>query len=289
MKLWSMWYQGRNEAPELCQRVFKLWERFNPDLELHVAERKEVLDRLAGTGVALDDLGLTKVANLFRLHVLATEGGIWVDATAMPTRPLSEWFFGKCDTTGFFARRDPQPDCIVSNWMIYSEAGHPLCMAWRDWMFEHYQIPRKHMKRLRHRNCRSIAELLELRAAQRAPDKLWFVDRERGFANRFSPYFTMHYTFEEMIRTDPALAEEWSRVPALPAGHTTLIGGARGAIKNLGWKRVAPWIDHYLDLSPVHKLSYKHSDFGPLLDIVERRLIAFENDRRGQTLVCDRP
>lgn len=276
MKMWSMWYQGRDSAPELCKRIFTLWERLNPEFELHVAEKDEVVERLKGTGVKIEGIGLEKVADLYRLDVLSKEGGLWIDATVLPTEPLNKWFVGRYDGAGFFARRDPIHKCIISSWMIYSEANHPLSVAWRNFFFEYYSTPRKPFKRtMRLRHCRSFSELLELRAAKNAPDNLWFVDPNRGFRNSFSPYFAMHYAFEYLVRTNFELEKEWLKVPIVPAGHTTLLSHA---VQKMGWKAVAPWAAEYLNLSPVHKLAYKHSDFLPLLEVIEHQVAALEAD-----------
>jgi hypothetical protein len=264
MNIWAMWYQGRGTAPPLCRGILELWEELHPGYRFRVIERDEAMAMLDGRGLRLDGLGLEKIANLVRIDVLAREGGVWVDATLLPVRPLGTWFHGVLDSAGFFAFRDPGKDRIVCNWFLFSEAGHPLATNWRDWMFDFYKTPRKRLGAVGYRSCRSLRDVLVMREARRPHDPLWYVDPDRGRSNPISPYFAMHYNFAEMLRRNPDLQALWDAVPYRSGLPPFFV---KRAVERLGEAQAGPAVAEMLTLAPIHKVTHKDRRFAGVLPI----------------------
>lgn len=246
-----------------------MWERLNPEHELHVVEGEEARAILEAAGVKPEGLPFATRADLVRTDLLARKGGMWVDATVVPFRPLDDWLSGKLDRAGFFAFRDPGTDRLLSSWLLWSEPGNPLTVAWRDALFAYSRERRFVLRRgwRTYKVCKKPGDFLAWWAALRAPDPLWHVDRDRGWANPAAPYYAVHYLFAETIRRDRELARIWETVPARAAflpnllyfHHKMLGDGPR-------WKAL---IDDLIDHAPVQKLSYKRGDFRPVLDKAE--------------------
>lgn len=267
MKIWAMWLQGRDKAPALCRQVLDLWEEMHPNHRFHVVERDEAFAMLDGCGLQLEELGYEKIANLVRIEALVREGGVWVDATLLPVRTLDKWLHGVLDTEGFFAFRDPGADRIVSNWFLCARAGHPLAVGWRDWMFDFYRSPRKRLGAVGYRSCRSLTDVLAMREARRPHDVLWYVDPDRGRKNPFTPYFAMHYNFNEMLRRDAKLDALWSAVPYRSALPPFFV---KRAVERLSGAQIGSALAELLPLSPVHKLTYKDRRFDSIVPMALR-------------------
>ena len=143
MRIWSAWIQGRSMAPPSVQLIFKLWEELNPNASFTVLERKEVEDIISRMGV--DPVFLTPQvkANIVRTYLLAEYGGVWADATLLPTKPLSSWLRPDMLDAGFFAFRSTgNPFLILQNWFLYSEPGNQLTKRWLEFYCEYFSVRR---------------------------------------------------------------------------------------------------------------------------------------------------
>lgn len=128
--IWMYWKQGEAEAPFVVQRCIASWRRHNPEWELRVLDEKTVSNY-----VDMDDfpfhLGLAARfdANLLRLRLMKTYGGVWADATVYCHRPLAHWAT-LMTMTGFFAFRHPSPGLHIESWLIIAEKGHEIAVKW---------------------------------------------------------------------------------------------------------------------------------------------------------------
>ncbi len=108
-KIWFCWFQGLEHAPELVRECHASWVRHNPGWEIHVLDEQNTDDFVdESCGWKWEHLPLEKRADLLRLALLETHGGVWADATCYCTRPLDDWIFD-CMDTGFFCFQNDGP------------------------------------------------------------------------------------------------------------------------------------------------------------------------------------
>lgn len=88
--------------------------------------------------------------------------------------------------TGFFVFSDPGPDRWLTSWFIAATPGHSLTIAWEE------------------------AYTALVTALRRKP----------------VPYFVLHYSFQNRVRSDPDLLAAWQRCACLPATPTLLLMAA---------------------------------------------------------------
>ncbi len=69
---------------------------------------------LSGQGLEIGRDLPQVLSNFARLELLSTIGGVWVDATVYPERPLSQWVENEVGEDGFFAFRSPGDDRVLS-------------------------------------------------------------------------------------------------------------------------------------------------------------------------------
>lgn len=129
-RIWIHWYQGWREAPPLVRACQESWIKNNPDWEMisldaqtegHYADIANLL-----TGKKISSAGRS---DLIRLSVLASYGGVWVDATTFCSVPLSYWLPHLLQS-GFFAFSRPGIDRLLGTWFIASEPGGYLVERW---------------------------------------------------------------------------------------------------------------------------------------------------------------
>ena len=58
------------------------------------------------------------------------DGGVWVDASVVPVKPLSQWLGDALTEAGFFAFERPGPDRPISSWFL---AATPRNLIFREW------------------------------------------------------------------------------------------------------------------------------------------------------------
>ncbi len=128
--VWMYWHQGAAEAPFVVRRCIESWQRRNPGWEIRVLDA-ETVAQYADISDIPAHLPFRFKANLLRLRLIRTHGGVWADATVWCHRPLDEWVWLHV-TTGFFLLRNPGPGRWMSSWFMAGEAGHSLPVLWEE-------------------------------------------------------------------------------------------------------------------------------------------------------------
>jgi len=211
--VWSVWFQGLQNAPYVVRKCHESWLARNPGW------RVVCLDETSLPEFASVDYGVGNIArlsaqqrsDLLRLDLLARHGGVWADSTCFCTRPLDEWLPASTGS-GFFAFSRPGPDRAISSWFLAADPGNVLAHRlfeqmlgyWRDTAFhqDQRQATRKALTRL-------------LRHSPRTRE-WWFSSPIRDLL-AISPYYALHYGFEKLVRNDPQCAEIWRRTPKISA------------------------------------------------------------------------
>lgn len=275
MMIYTAWFQGRDKAPDFVRRVFDLWEAFNPECRLHVVEQAEADAILAEHGISQPRITAQITSDLVRKVLLARTGGVWVDATLLPTRPLAEWLTPELKQAGFFAFRSPgDPNLTLQTWFLYAAPDHPLITAWRDLFVDYLRTPRLYPTWRRALIERRLWAYWTYCRKWAARDTLWFVDPAGGRKSVFYPYAVTFYNFAWMVRSDPDLAAIWDRVPKRWADLPHLIG-AMSRDRETPEAAFFQSAEEVLALLPVHKLNSRDGRFAALAAwVAQNRLSA---------------
>ena len=146
--IWMYWHQGWNDAPALAHLCAESWERNNPGWtvrRLDLATAQELCD----VEFPYRDRGIAHYADILRVDLLRTKGGVWADATCLCAAPLDSWL-PKTAYTGFFAFAKPFPDRPISNWFLAGAPGNPVLDAWSEAMHAYWSKNGKAMIYLIH-------------------------------------------------------------------------------------------------------------------------------------------
>ncbi|RYE45392.1 MAG: hypothetical protein EOP24_19770 [Hyphomicrobiales bacterium] len=230
--IWMLWLQGLEAAPVIVKACHRSWVARNPTWKVRFLSQETVGDYLPDEFKReVFSLGLPpqKVANLIRLQLISSQGGVWVDADCYCPQPLDDWL-PKLMDGGFFAfrfgadawleenRNRPlarvfkrSSDRILSNWFLAGQAGNPVSgvflehhiALFRDGAFGTGQ---------RRRGIFRVATALFRRNAYLAAK---LSDPGILRAAKMFPYFVFHYHFARLTLKDASFHAAWRKVPIL--------------------------------------------------------------------------
>jgi hypothetical protein len=224
-------------APPLVQWALSRWRRLNPAYAVTVLETNDVAALLGDTGLPWQEMTSQALSDVIRAKLLAERGGIWVDATVVPTQPLNAWLPDAVAETSFFAFERPGPDRPLSSWFLVASPGHYLAVKWWEQIRRFWSGKRS---------------LAKYGGTIFPPDPVAAVHPATQIPGQH-PYFWFHYLFEYLVQTDEEFRRQWlacKRRSADPA-H---------ALQNLFSAPAKPTenqIRHALNGAPVHKLNWR--------------------------------
>ncbi|WP_168926741.1 capsular polysaccharide synthesis protein [Nitrincola schmidtii] len=276
MKIWAAWLQGRNNAPHHVQTIFKLWEDLNPNHSFHVVENIEAEKIIESLGIQQKVMTPQVKTNIVRTYLLSTEGGVWVDSTLLPTKPLDSWLNDELKKQGFFAfNSSGAPELVLQNWFIYAEKDNPLISGWLKYYVDYFQSTRYYPSVKRALYHLKIIDYLKYKIALKNKDYTYFVDKERGRACSFYPYAVHNYNFYYMLKQEKDLYDIWHAVPKLYNLLPCFIGRS-GSDKETPDNNFVELALEALKISPVHKLNHRDARFITLIDeAIKRKLIEY--------------
>lgn len=131
--IWSLWFQGWENAPDLVKACRASWVKLNPGWKMLFLSETDLPDFLEQSAVLAQmhegKLPIEVLSDLLRNELLASQGGIWVDATAYCLRPLDEWIH-LATSSGFFAFNRPGPDRMLSTWFLAAVSDNHIPRSW---------------------------------------------------------------------------------------------------------------------------------------------------------------
>ena len=90
-----------------------------------------VLNSIEESCPGLERLSVQHRSDWARICALAEHGGVWLDATCVCVKPVTEWVDMQSTTVqGFTAPFDPTNQCL-ENWALAAPPKHPLVLAWK--------------------------------------------------------------------------------------------------------------------------------------------------------------
>lgn len=129
--VWLLWLQGWDSVPRLVQLVKESWIKHNPGWNIELVDAKNLknyvdipyIDKIKSPAAKSDAI---------RLHLLATHGGVWADATLLCMMPLDEWVYDALEPIGFWMYHGRDQGRGPCSWFIVSTVNSPLIRKWRD-------------------------------------------------------------------------------------------------------------------------------------------------------------
>ncbi len=236
--IYSMWLQGKEQAPDLVQLNFERWAALNPQYRLEVLERSHVASLLQDSVFPTIALPPQALSDVVRARLLLTRGGIWVDASLFPVKRLDDWLPDVLTSAGFFAFERPGSDRPLSSWFLAATPDHFIFRQWWSEIAKFWSRPRRLIEGI---PLNPVASVAPETAAQ---------------TDEF-PYFWFHYLFQYLLDTSPEVAALWEHCFKFPAerpaklqslfgnndapSNTQIIEAASSApVQKLNWRTTYP-------------------------------------------------
>ena len=122
--IFAYWHSGERSAPPLVRMCLDRWRRLNPDFELRVLTAEDADAALRGMRMCFSTMSVQAFTDVLRTRLLQ-DGGVWIDATVFPVRPLTGWLDEIGDDRTILLR-SPGGYRSISSWFIVAETGSPL-------------------------------------------------------------------------------------------------------------------------------------------------------------------
>ena len=199
-KLNTLWAQGWGSAPDLVKFNLGRWAELNPDYSIMTFDYSSGAERIGEFPIDLSTLSVQAFSDVLRAKILMEEGGVWVDATVLPTVPLSSWLGSCLRRASFFAYEAPAADRLVSSWFIAARRGSLIMERWWDATVTYWCKPRE----LAYDDTGRVLVPSDP-ADSISPDvgALWDI----------YPYFWFHYLFSYLVKTDRRFRRAWAKTP----------------------------------------------------------------------------
>lgn len=176
--IWTCWFQGLGQAPELVRKCLQSWQDRNPGWDFRLLDAGTIaryVDLAAYIDLTRQSITAASLSDILRVLLLHEYGGVWVDATTFCNVPLDDWLPSAAGT-GFFAFARPAEARPLASWFLAARPGNPL-----------------------------VAKLA-------ARVVRYWRSRERS-----SDYFWFHHLFGDLCATDRQAHRAWQDVPRMSA------------------------------------------------------------------------
>jgi hypothetical protein len=184
---------------------------------------------LSDLALDLETLTPQTISDITRTRLLLNTGGIWVDASVFPTRPLDEWLPAKITNTGFFAFERPSPDRPIASWFLAASSNNAMIRAWWEKLLDYWSTVREPIEGIPEDPVASVST-----------------------SGRF-PYFWFHYLFQHLLESDARFAKAWASSGKLPADAPHAMQMHFASRLQLGPGEVTD----LAALAPLHKLNWR--------------------------------
>jgi hypothetical protein len=241
--IWLLWFQGIEAAPFVVKKCYESWIRHNPTWKVILLDENNLTNYYF---TELPKIAPQAQSDIIRINLLATYGGIWVDATCFCMKPLDMWI-DRYLTTGFFAFNKPGPDRMISSWFLACSKNNYIATVYQNEVNRYWQI-NKRLTLIENSYWKVLGRYLATR-----PTKIWF-----GFFTTqilcIYPYFWFHYLFEKIYRNDRKVKEIWDNTTKISADlpHALQFSGLLNPLN----EEVKKNIDD--KITPVYKLAWKY-------------------------------
>jgi len=136
--IWTYW--DTEELPDFIQKCINKWRQLNPGWTINVLNPKNLGEYLPGVDIFGMKFADTKPrqSDFVRLHVMAKYGGVWCDASMVPTTSF-EWIIDTqkskgSEFIGYYREGvTTRPDYpVIESWFFANIPGSNFVSKWRD-------------------------------------------------------------------------------------------------------------------------------------------------------------
>jgi hypothetical protein len=129
--IWTWWFKGRENAPEVVRRCISSWEQRNPGWQVRCLDARSASLYLDRTFLNLKRSRMTaeSLSYVVRIHLLHEYGGVWVSPSLFCNAPLDTWL-PAVGSTGFFAFSSSAADRLAESWFLAAEGCNRLVSKW---------------------------------------------------------------------------------------------------------------------------------------------------------------
>ncbi|MDB5824990.1 MAG: hypothetical protein JWR21_3694 [Herminiimonas sp.] len=206
-RIFALWLQGEEKAPPLVKMCLLRWRRLNPNYELLVLDRTDAEEALRGFPLQCSQMPPQALSDVLRIKLLKEQGGVWVDATAFPIRPLDTWLPGAA-SSGFFAFRGHLRPIDVDSWFLAAAPGHIVPLLWWQEIERYWQKPRRLMMVSGDWNSNYHFDPLSFFRS----DEGFFGSDEALLTPGSYPYYWLMYIFTYLLSVKPNFSQAWEKV-----------------------------------------------------------------------------
>lgn len=243
-KIFSIWFQGRENAPKLVKVCMKRLENLYGERYMVLDENDltEMLDipdfitekRKAGV------ISAAHFSDICRIELLYKFGGMWFDATDYITEPVPQWI-EESDLFIYACGDVITPHKLIQSCFMRAARNHPLMGAMREFLYEYWRNEKKladyfllhYMMRFLVENNEEAARLFNAMPAihQDPTHQLWHKNRDKPYSDALylestKGTFFQKTTFKCKSATDPKPGSVADYIInekiTIPYGHTRL-------------------------------------------------------------------
>ena len=133
--IWTLWMQGWNNAPDVCEKCSDSWKYHNPDWNLIQIDRENINDYVDILSV-LPGLKPNNIcySDIIRLFLLKNYGGVWADATVFCNKSLDKWLPPET-----YLFEYPYHHRMIASWFISSDKNSYIIDVWYEAMLEYWR------------------------------------------------------------------------------------------------------------------------------------------------------
>jgi Capsular polysaccharide synthesis protein len=198
----ALWLQGVQAAPPLVKLCLGRWQSLNPDYRMIIHDRQSLQETLPNFPFNLSLLNVQALSDIFRVYLLKTNGGVWVDATTFPVQPLAAWLDDHAHHN-FFAFTGHRPPLEISSWFLASSTDCALTQAWWQGIVGYWDR-RRYPITFRKEDGGFSENYKQIPAT--------FFTPEARAQNQY-PYYWVMYLFTDLLDKNPELRQLWDKVP----------------------------------------------------------------------------
>lgn len=138
------WFQGEGNKPLpiLTRTCIDRWKELNPDWVVNILSDNTIADYVPEYFEILKNSPSRQYqacSDLLRILLLSKYGGVWVDASVYPMKPLSNFYQDIVNDTGFFTYRfmprrisNTMGDRETVSWFLYvNKPEHYIIEKWK--------------------------------------------------------------------------------------------------------------------------------------------------------------
>ncbi len=216
-KIFSMWLQGEENAPELVKACFNSIRK-NCTQELVVLDENTVFDYISLPDEIVAKYRAGKIkrahfADICRVELLYEHGGIWLDSTGFATGPIPEWIIKEDFFVYMAGNVVGSPYSFMQNCFIRARKGAYLLAAWRAmildyWMHENsnfdYFMHQLIFKALVQNDPRAIKYFEKMPHVDQDPTHaLWWAIANEPFSEELFEKYTSGAFFQKTAYNSP--------------------------------------------------------------------------------------